>query len=199
MVDTLTPEEGTLVLKLARDTIRGQLGLEPVFDKTGEEQGLRSEYATFVTIKKKGVLRGCIGSLMPTGTVYQSVRQNAIKSAFHDSRFPPLTRDEIEDIHIDISILTTPEPLEYRDGDDLINKLRPGIDGVTIRQGMASATFLPQVWQQLPKPEVFLDHLCSKAGLASTAWRDSPLDVEIYQVQCFEEESPLVDNNATIS
>ncbi len=188
MVDTLTPEEGKQLLKLARETIRGRLGLEPAFDDVGEEQGLRSECATFVTLKKAGVLRGCIGSLVPTGTVYESIRQNAVKAAFHDSRFPPLTREEVEEIHLDISILTKPEPLKYNDGDDLINKLRPGIDGVTIRIGLAGATFLPQVWRQLPTAEAFLDQLCRKAGLAQTAWRDSHPDVETYQVQCFEEE-----------
>ena len=188
MVERLTPEEGKRLLKLARDTIRKRLGLEPVFDEVREEQGLQCECATFVTLKKDGVLRGCIGNLVATGTVYESVSQNAIKAAFHDNRFPPLTREEVKDIHIDISILTTPKPLEYSDGDDLINKLRPGIDGVTIRQGIAGATFLPQVWEQLPKPVTFLDHLCQKAGLAQSAWKDSHLDVEIYQVQCFEEE-----------
>jgi len=190
MEDKLSPEQGRYLLKLARDTIRGRLGLESNFEESSTDKGLQSHYATFVTLKKADELRGCIGSLVPTGTVYESVCQNAVRAAFHDSRFSPLTRDEVEDIHIDISILTPPEPLEYSDGDDLINKLHPGMDGVTIRLGTAGATFLPQVWQQLPIPELFLEHLCRKAGLAPTAWKDAHPIVETYQVQCFEEEKP---------
>ncbi|MDP3695676.1 MAG: AMMECR1 domain-containing protein, partial [Desulfocapsaceae bacterium] len=86
-----------------------------------------------------------------------------------------------------ISILTRPHPLAYLDGGDLIAKLRPGIDGVILRLGRCSATFLPQVWEQLPQAEEFLGHLCRKAGLADTAWLDSHPEVETYQVQCFEE------------
>ncbi len=185
----LTADEGKKLLKLARETIAGRLGVrsdEPVSQLT--EGTLQSEQASFVTLKKQGALRGCIGSLVPTGTVVESVRQNAVKAAFNDSRFQPLSRDEFDDIHIDISILTPAKALSYKDGDDLISKLRPGIDGVTIRLGISGATFLPQVWKQLPEPEKFLAQLCRKAGLSPTAWKDQPLEVETYQVQCFEED-----------
>ncbi len=184
----LTREEGQQLVKLARSTIGYRLGLMSDVEEVEKKEGLASEQASFVTLKKHGALRGCIGSLVPTGTVVKSVKQNAIKAAFHDSRFQPLTKEEFEDIHIDISVLTRPEPLEYNDGDDLIAKLRPGIDGVTIRLGMAGATFLPQVWKQLPDPEQFLGHLCRKAGLSQTAWKDEHPDVEVYQVQSFEED-----------
>jgi len=187
MVDKLTTEQGKLLLQIARDSIRLHLGLEPLLASSARDCEPPGDYATFVTLKKYGELRGCIGSLVATEPVCSSVRQNADKAAFHDSRFSPLTIAEIEDISIDVSILTPSKPLEYHDHEDLINKLRPGIDGVTIRKGLAGATFLPQVWQQLPSAEVFLGHLCRKAGLAATAWRDSHLDVETYQVQCFEE------------
>ena len=86
-----------------------------------------------------------------------------------------------------MSILTEPIPLEYRDGQDLIGKLRVDVDGVIIRQGHRSATFLPQVWEQLPRPEDFLTHLCMKAGISSDAWKASGLEVLTYQVQYFEE------------
>lgn len=188
-MNTLTSEQGKQLLKLARATIRERLGLEPSSALSSEEHGLSQEFATFVTLKKKGMLRGCIGSLVPTGSVYESIRQNAVKAAFYDTRFPPVTTDEEADLHIDISILTSPKQLKYSDSADLISKLRPGVDGVTIRQGMAAATFLPQVWQQLSSPDLFLSHLCNKAGLASDAWKESHLDVETYQVQCFEEEN----------
>jgi AmmeMemoRadiSam system protein A len=89
---------------------------------------------------------------------------------------------------IEVSILTEPLPLAYQDSQDLIQKLRVNVDGVIIRKGHASATFLPQVWEQLPQPENFLNHLCMKAGLPADAWKDSELEVLTYQVQYFEEK-----------
>jgi len=89
---------------------------------------------------------------------------------------------------VDISILTQPEPLIFKDGDELLEKLRPGIDGVILKKGGARATFLPQVWEQLPQPSIFLEHLCRKAGLSPHAWRDQQLDILIYRVQSFHEE-----------
>jgi len=94
-----------------------------------------------------------------------------------------LDRTEIE-----VSILTEPLLLEFLDCQDLIQNLHVNVDGVIIRKGHASATFLPQVWEQLPKPEEFLSHLCMKAGLASDAWKDPEVEVLTYQVQYFEEK-----------
>ena len=86
-----------------------------------------------------------------------------------------------------MSVLTEPQILDYSDPEDLIDKLRPDIDGVTIRKGHAAGTFLPQVWEQLPEPRTFLSHLCMKAGLPSDAWQQGDLEVETYQVQYFQE------------
>ena len=88
---------------------------------------------------------------------------------------------------IEISILSKPQPCPYSDAMDLLHKLRPGVDGVIIKKGHAQATFLPQVWKQLPQPQEFLKHLCLKAGLAADAWEKQMLEVSIYQVQYFEE------------
>ena len=90
-------------------------------------------------------------------------------------------------MEIEVSILSEPKPLEYEDGKDLIAKLRVNIDGVILRKGYHSATFLPQVWEQLPKPEDFLSHLCRKAGLAADAWRTSKPEISTYQVEYLEE------------
>ena len=87
-----------------------------------------------------------------------------------------------------MSVLTEPVPLDYTDADDLLVKLNPGVDGVIIKKGYASATFLPQVWEQLPQPEPFLSHLCMKAGLPAGQWRKGGLTVLVYRVQYFEEE-----------
>jgi len=91
-------------------------------------------------------------------------------------------------VDIEVSILTEPKLLEYRDSSDLLSKLRVNVDGVIIRKGSASATFLPQVWEQLPKPEEFLAHLCMKAGLPANTWKKGALKVKTYQVQYFDEE-----------
>lgn len=187
MESVLTKDQGKHLLQLVRQTIGGRLGIqtEPVDEMDGPWD---AEYGTFVTLKIDGSLRGCIGNLSPHGSIVEGIRRNAVSAAFHDSRFPPLSADEFGKVEIDISVLSEPQALEYSDGDDLIAKLRPGVDGVILKLGRAGATFLPQVWDQLPQPELFLGHLCQKAGLADTAWKDSHPEIEIYQVQCFEEE-----------
>ena len=139
-----------------------------------------------LTINKQ--LRGCIGNLDSTDSIVDGIERNAINAAFRDPRFPPLKADELNRVDIEVSILTEPQPLEYRDSKDLLSKLRVNVDGVILRKGSASATFLPQVWEQLPQPETFLSHLCTKAGLPADTWRKGNLDILTYQVQCFEEE-----------
>jgi len=185
--------QGQVLVKLARKTIRDKLGV----DTTGpvsqdlfsdlKDAGFKVHRGTFVTLKIKGQLRGCIGSLTSTETVTEGVSRNALNAAFHDPRFSPLSKDELARTEIEVSILTEPQPLAFRDGQDLIKKLRVHVDGVIIRKGLARATFLPQVWEQLPRPEEFLSRLCMKAGLPSHAWENSELEVLTYQVQYFEE------------
>lgn len=187
MQDHLTEEQGRLLLRLARETIAEKLGKKVERKNDTVNPALQAECGTFVTLKIKGQLRGCIGNLEPVGSIYEGIRSNALNAAFQDYRFPELTAEELTLVHIDISILTRPQPLEYRDGADLVARLRPGVDGVILRLGRGVATFLPQVWEQLPLAEDFLTHLCRKAGLSETAWQDSHPEVETYQVQCFEE------------
>jgi AmmeMemoRadiSam system protein B/AmmeMemoRadiSam system protein A len=187
-----TEEQGQVLLKLARNTIGEKLGKRvPDSDALAQplqDEELQSQCGTFVTIKIDGQLRGCIGNLTPTGSVIEGVKHNAINAAFHDPRFSPLSSEELDQAVIEVSILTEPRPLDYQDGRDLIAKLRVNVDGVIIRKRHTSATFLPHVWEQLPRPEDFLDHLCLKAGLPSDAWKNSELEVLTYQVQYFEEK-----------
>ena len=152
-----------------------------------KDERLQASCGTFVTLKINNQLRGCIGNLTATEPLPDSVRKNAINAAFHDYRFSPLTSEELDRVEVEVSVLTEPQSLEYTDGKDLISKLRVNVDGVIIRKGSASATFLPQVWEQLPRPEDFLNHLCQKAGLSPNAWQATPLKVSTYQVQYFEE------------
>ena len=187
MESVLTDKQGKHLLQLARQTIAQRLSVAPETPVTqGDDPD--AECGTFVTLNINGALRGCIGNLTAAGSVTESVRRNAVSAAFQDSRFSPLSAEELAEVEIEISVLSPPQKLEYSDGDDLIRKLRPGIDGVILRLGGTGATFLPQVWEQLPDPELFLGHLCRKAGLTASAWRDSHPEIEIYQVQSFTEE-----------
>jgi hypothetical protein len=146
--------------------------------------------ASFVTITKYGELRGCIGSLEPYLPLVEDVCEHSAAAALQDYRFPPVSPEELSDIHIEISCLTFPEPLLYEKPEDLLKKLRPGIDGVVIKDGFHRATFLPQVWQKIANPAEFLDHLCMKMGVSPDLWRRKKLQCEIYQVEEFEEDTP---------
>jgi AmmeMemoRadiSam system protein A len=193
-VSELTPGQGHALVELARHTLMAHFNRKlPDTHKTDLEARLRDaalhvHSGTFVTLKIGGQLRGCIGSLVGREPLVEGVRSNVINAAFHDPRFRRLTNKELDRVSIEVSVLTAPQPLAYSDPEDLIAKLRPGIDGVTIRKGEAGSTFLPQVWEQLPDHESFLSHLCKKAGLPADAWHSGDLDVEIYQVQYFQED-----------
>jgi AmmeMemoRadiSam system protein A len=185
----LTPQDREKLLKLARETISSQVGGRgmPDIDMDAVSEDLRREAACFVTLTKHGQLRGCIGSLEARQPLVLDVRDNAVGAAFRDPRFPPVSAEELDDLHVEISVLSHPEPLSYNGPGDLIAKLRPGIDGVVIERGWNRATFLPQVWEKLSDPREFLQHLCLKAYLPADAYKRPGLDVYTYQVEMFEE------------
>jgi len=174
-----------LLLEWARKSIELTLddkSFKP--DKIPEE--LKEKRGVFVTLTIDGQLRGCIGTIKPVSSIYEAVLDNAINAAFNDPRFEQLSKEEFEKLHIEISILTNPKKLEYKDSNDLLKKITHN-DGLIIRKGFNSATFLPQVWEDLPDKESFLSHLCMKAGLSQDAWKKDKLEVQLYQVEKFEE------------
>ena len=188
----ITEEQGQRLIKVARRTIAARLGTlddpeKVVPGRDLADPAFREKRGTFVTLKLKDQLRGCMGCLTPSETILEGIQRNAINSAFNDPRFPALSTTELDQANIDISILTEPRELEYTGGEDLLKKLRCNIDGVIIKKGGARATFLPQVWEQLPRSEDFLAHLCRKAGLPPDEWKKGELGVSIYQVQYFNE------------
>ncbi len=187
----LSQDQGQVLVQLARQTISSQLGLpvaRPLDPARLADPALQAKQGVFVTLHKKGRLRGCIGSLEGVESLVDGVRRHAVNAAFHDHRFPPVTREEVPELDIEVSVLSEPRPLPYNEPEELLSRLRPGVDGVIIRApGGASATFLPQVWEQLPDPRLFLAHLCLKAGLDEQAWRRGQLAVQTYQVQHFAE------------
>jgi len=187
---SLSPENRQYLLNLARETIAGHLhGDEPPpVDLDALPESLSRDGASFVTLTKHGALRGCVGSLESRRALALDVRDNAVAAAFRDPRFSPVRPEELDDLHVEISVLSSPELLSYDGPDDLIAKLRPGVDGVVLERGWNRATFLPQVWEKLPDPHQFLEHLCIKAYLPADAYRSPGLDVYTYQVEKFEEE-----------
>ena len=187
--DRLTKEEGKYLLSVARQTIEQELfhRKDQGHSVTDEPAKFSERRGTFVTLTLGGGLRGCIGHILPQESLGEGIRVNAINAAFRDPRFKPLTKKEWQTVKIEISILTDPKPLAYLDADDLLGKLRTGIDGLIIKKGFHQATFLPQVWEQLPDKAEFLTHLCLKAGLKGDAWKKEKVEVSTYQVQAFEE------------
>ncbi len=185
----LSPEERRYLLNLARASItRAAHNQElPPIDVDTVPENLKRDGASFVTLNKDGRLRGCIGSLEARRPLVLDVQQNAIGAALRDPRFPPVRPGEVEHLDIEISVLSLPEPLEYDDAEDLLEKLRPGVDGVVIERGWHRATFLPQVWEKIPDERQFLERLCLKAGLSPNAYRTGKLNVSTYQVEEFKE------------
>ena len=187
----ISKNDGTLLLALARQSIihefqnRGNK-LKSLKDKASSLI-LEENRGTFVTLHKNRKLRGCIGNIEPVKNIFQGVQDNAKNAAFNDTRFSPLSLEELDETIIEVSILTQPENIDYTDIQDLITKLKPGIDGVIIKKDYNSATFLPQVWKQLKDPEIFLKHLCIKARLQPDELESGNLNVAAYQIQLFEE------------
>ena len=184
----MTKEEKEIALKVAREAIKEYLisgkKIAPpkggVFDKMG---------AVFVTLhtKTNKALRGCIGSIIAHRPLGIDLVEHAIDAAVNDPRFNKLTADELDNVEIEISVLNEPKALFYQSISDLLNKIRAGIDGLVIRYENYQATFLPTVWQQIPQKELFLSHLCAKAGLEPNFWQSGKLKVFTYQSEVFGE------------
>jgi uncharacterized protein len=145
---------------------------------------LQAERASFVTLHIAGALRGCIGVLDAVRPLVLDVAHNAFAAAFQDPRFPPLTRAELPHLEIHISILTPPQPMRFSSEADLLGQIRPGIDGLILEDRGRRGTFLPSVWEQLPDPAEFLEHLRHKAGLPWGHWSDT-LAVSRYTAESF--------------
>lgn len=190
--EDLTQGERTFLLDLARQTLFWYLrdGSKPEVDERALSEGVKKRLACFVTLEKRGYgLRGCIGLFEPISPLYENVISRAIAAATKDPRFPPVTLSELQDIQIEISVLTDPKPLSFCSPEDLLKKLQPMKDGVILKTNYGSSTFLPQVWEQLPKKKVFLTNLCIKQGAPADTWRKDwkNIEVEIYQANVFSE------------
>lgn len=181
-------ERGRALLALARAALASAVSGAPV--PLPEAPWMGAEGACFVTLRKGGELRGCIGSLEARRPLGADVVANATSAALHDGRFEPLSPDELGDVTVEVSELTPLEPLAELSEAQAAALLRPGVDGVLLEQAWHRGTFLPQVWDQLPEPSEFLRQLKRKAGLpADRPW---PAGTRLfrYQVVKHAEESP---------
>lgn len=182
----LSPENQRLLRELAYSSIKH--GLEtgkPIHvDMSQYSAELQAKKATFVTLHRDEKLRGCIGILKPVRPLVEDVAYNAWAAAFTDNRFMPLSAKEFDDLDVHISILGTPEDIAFSSEDDLVHKIRPGVDGLILEEGAYKGTFLPSVWESLADPRDFLNHLKLKAGLLEDHWSDQ-VKVKRYTVDEF--------------
>jgi len=178
-----------LLFKIARDAITEELSGKNIIDKVSllkVNPDIFEKGAVFVTLNKNRDLRGCIGSLVAHRSLLDDLIANAKAAAFDDVRFLPLSKEELEDVKIEISLLSEPKLLKYSSIEDLKEKITPFKDGVILRHENKQATFLPQVWEQLNEFELFFSHLGQKAGLGADVLKLHP-EIFTYRVESFSE------------
>ena len=184
-----TAADRRYLLGLARETVRAVAagGSPPKVSTKDLAPEFTAPKGCFVTLTRHGSLRGCIGNLSARGPLVNAVIDNARSAALNDPRFPPVSPGEVGQLEIEISVLTTPRPLPFSSSAELLEKLRPHEDGVVLQIGDRAATYLPQVWDQLPDKVEFLNSLAEKAGCDRPDWRLPGTSVLIYHVEAFKE------------
>ncbi|HSB95363.1 MAG TPA: AmmeMemoRadiSam system protein A [Spongiibacteraceae bacterium] len=176
MLAAVEANAGQILLPIARAAIGKALGLaSPAAE---EAAWLQRPAACFVTLTQSGSLRGCIGTLTARRSLLADIKANAVAAALHDPRFQPLTEAELHYTAIEVSLLSTMQPLAFSDEADALAQLRPGSDGVTLEYGKHRSTFLPQVWEQLSSAREFMAHLKLKCGLPADFWAN---EVKLYR------------------
>jgi len=173
------------LLKIAHNAILNHFDNDVEVNRAkllSKHEELNNAYATFVTLSINGKLRGCIGSLVAYQSLLEDVIHNAQAAAFHDPRFAPLSKEEFKQTSIEISILSTPKKVKYKNIADLKSKIRVKEDGVILEYESHRSTFLPQVWDELSTFETFFEHLCLKAGLDTNCLLNNPT-IQTYQVE----------------
>lgn len=186
MNDVFGASEKKILLTSARMAILKGLNKEP-FIFFDELKKFSQKRGVFVTLKKNKNLRGCIGNILPEKELYKGVVDNALNSAFHDPRFMPLTPDELDEVEIEISVLSVPEKIDYKDINELETKIIPFEHGVILDFGSRQSTFLPSVWEELSDYEMFMSHLSLKAGVNPGDWKKMNPDIFVYRAVHFKE------------
>ncbi len=181
-------DHGKVLLSIARSSIARVLQIDDfntdAVDTTAH--WLSEPGATFVTLIHHHRLRGCVGTLQAYQSLLENVRKNAVSAALHDSRFAPVAAEEFTAICVEVSLLSSLQPLIYSSEANAMSQLRPQIDGILLEYGVYRSTFLPQVWEELPQPHDFMVHLKLKAGLNADFW-DNAIQLSRYTVQKWRE------------
>ena len=199
-ISELNEELGRKLVKIARQAIEVELGLRKNVDDSLNDPVLDKKGLAFVTLEKltgtSTSLRGCIGYVEAVAPLKEIVRRAAVAAAFSDPRFPPLRRDEIDSIIIEVTVLTKPEEIAVNDRKDLVNVVRVGEDGLIVEYGiMYSGLLLPQVpMEYCWDSETFLAETCIKAGLEPDCWLNPKVKVKKFQGIIFREIMPNSDN-----
>ncbi len=172
--------------EIARESVLNGLNNHqpPVVNIADYPSILQEKKATFVTLNINHNLRGCIGTLSACRALVDDIAHNAYAAAFSDPRFPPVGQNEFKQLEYHISVLSDTRPMQFDSEDELLQQIRPGIDGLVLEDNGYRGTFLPSVWEQLPGKEEFLLHLKQKAGLPASYWSDT-LKVSRYTVESF--------------
>jgi uncharacterized protein (TIGR00296 family) len=182
--------EGKLLIDIARKSIEGAVDNKK-YSPSGIPEKLKEPAGVFVTLYEKTELRGCIGFIMAVKPMAKAIHDAAISAAFRDPRFPPVKKEEVKDLRIEISVLTKPAPLTSADPKDRAKEIKVGRDGLIVEYGPFSGLLLPQVateskWDE----EMFLGKTCWKAGLEESTWLDPSAKFSKFECQIFAEKSP---------
>ena len=188
VVPSLSTEDRRAVLRVVTSTIAGALGDSarrvPDVDPASFSTELQRPRGTFVTLHRRGRLRGCRGSIAPSAPLIVDVARSARAAAFFDERFSPISADEIRELDVHVSVLGTPTALPVESEADLLASLRKGRDGLIMKSESQQALFLPAMWKKLPEPRGFVAHLKEKAGLPREFW-SSTLSWQRFEVEEF--------------
>lgn len=184
-------EHGRLLAELARQAVvhRLETGEAPPVPRNLPEP-LRQARAAFASLHHGEQLRGCMGTLIGRKPLIEQAQESAIEAAVADPRFEPVSRAELDRLTLNASVLTEPEQLWVSSEAELLERLRPGEDGLILKDGHRQATFLPAVWEHLPEPREFIAHLKAKAGLRPDHWSPD-MQVARYTSVTFTAEPPL--------
>ncbi|NOQ89456.1 MAG: AmmeMemoRadiSam system protein A [Gammaproteobacteria bacterium] len=188
-------DKGRILLAIARFAIAKTLG-QPC-EANEDVSWLQDEAACFVTLMQRDNLRGCIGTLNAHRALLDDVKHNAHAAAFQDTRFRPLTSEELDITDIEISLLSPMQSLNFSSEQEALTQLRPGIDGVVFEFNHYRSTFLPQVWEQLPETKDFIAHLKNKAGLATDFWSDE-IKLSNYTVEKWKERDFMTSSEEKV-
>ncbi len=176
---------GKDILKIAKEAVNEAVLKKDYYKPTRKEydNNLFNRGAAFVTLYQNGKLRGCVGSLLANQAIAFDVAQNAYSAALEDNRFSPLAKEDLKEITLSVSLLTGFERIKYKDEQDLLSRLNPGVDGIVIRDGNRQGVFLPAVWKELPDRADFLNNLKVKAGMSPSFWSDN---IKVYRFRAVE-------------